>query len=122
MNRFALAAQKALARYALTGLLLTGREARVVASLARSPRGTLTREEIVREVWGTPVDTDDLRSRFHLVRVVIARARPKLATRGVCIGTLPSWGYRLHVMGDGPRCEQVQLAWHYVPLCCRGEA
>jgi hypothetical protein len=80
----------------LTGL--TASEGRVFDALylgALHAPGWVTREYLLLRVWGP-----SYAGEFHLLRVNIARLRPKLAPIGWAIETSAGRGYRL-VEGDG---------------------
>ncbi|KQS58456.1 hypothetical protein ASG36_10320 [Geodermatophilus sp. Leaf369] len=68
---------------------LTAREFDVLAELARRAGRTVTREHLLREVWGT----DDAGSRS--VDVHVARLRAKLGAAAAQLVTVRGVGYRL---------------------------
>ncbi|HKY15408.1 MAG TPA: uroporphyrinogen-III synthase, partial [Microthrixaceae bacterium] len=72
-----------------TELDLTDTEAQVLAALAARPGVVHSKAELLRDVWG------DEHADPHLVEVIVARIRRRLAPTGVTIGSVYRRGYTL---------------------------
>ena len=68
---------------------LSGTEARLLAALAERPNVVLTKEHLLKEVWGGAAND------AHTVEVGIARLRKRLGPHGSCILSIPRRGYTL---------------------------
>lgn len=70
-------------------VLLSERERGVLDALARKPGAVVSKQSLLRSVWGT-VESDD-----HVVEVTVARLRQRLGTAGLGVETVVRRGYRL---------------------------
>ena len=68
---------------------LSDTEARLLAALAERPNVVLTKDHLLKAVWGDAgLDT-------HIVEVAIARLRRRLGPHGSCIRSVPRRGYTI---------------------------
>jgi uroporphyrinogen-III synthase len=70
-------------------VLLSERERGVLDALARKPGAVVSKQALLRSVWGS-VETDE-----HVVEVTVARLRHRLGDAGLGVETVVRRGYRL---------------------------
>ena len=68
---------------------LSDTEARLLAALAERPNVVMTKEQLLKSVWGGAV------SDAHAVEVAVARLRKRLGSHGRCIRAVQRRGYTL---------------------------
>lgn len=68
---------------------LSDTEARLLAALAERPNVVMTKEHLLKAVWGGTV------TEAHTVEVAIARLRKRLGPYGSCIRSIQRRGYTL---------------------------
>jgi DNA-binding response OmpR family regulator len=85
------------ARLAEAQLDLTPREFDLLAFLARHPGRALSRDELLRKVWGY-----DYVGETRTVDVHVRRLRAKLGDAAGCIGTVLGAGYKFVAPGPAP--------------------